>query len=136
MLFIIIDVIGVSKALAHGHRSLWSAGGHTDPPSRGEHSLVLFSSGVDRCVHCSSCASQCCANAITYVLSMTGLLARLVSMFLICCLRCIFCGYCDVVCPTSSVVHSSVSTLLHFNACDLQLSADHLHASNILILAC
>lgn len=97
---------------------------------------MLFSSGVDRCVHCSSCSSQCCANAITYVLSMSGSLARLVSSFLICCLRCIFCGYCDVVCPTSSVVHSSVSTLLHFNACDLQLTADHLHASSILVLAC
>ena len=64
---------------------------------------------------CRLCSTACPAYAISIAGGISILLHRSCSEYLLCTSRCIYCGWCDTVCPVSAILV----------ACDALLAAIH-----------
>ena len=76
----------------------------------GQHQLMRYENGLERCIGCSLCAVFCPAQAI-YVEAAENTDEQRVSpgeryakRYEINMLRCIYCGYCEEACPTEAIV--------------------------------
>ena len=77
---------------------------------RGRHFLNRDENGLERCVGCSLCSSNCPVGCIHVVAAenteehRVSPGERYASVYEINLLRCIYCGYCEEACPVDAVV--------------------------------
>ncbi|MBF0588012.1 MAG: NADH-quinone oxidoreductase subunit NuoI [Magnetococcales bacterium] len=78
---------------------------HISPRFRGEHALMKYKSGRERCVACKLCEAVCPAQAIYIEIDAESQgQRRCTSVYDIDNGKCIFCGYCQEACPVDAIV--------------------------------
>ncbi len=75
------------------------------PGFRGQHAFVRDAfTGIEKCVACQKCAIVCPSRCISIKYSIDEAGRRHLTKYEIDALRCIFCGYCESVCPVCAIV--------------------------------
>lgn len=78
--------------------------GPTSPLFRGEHALLRYSNGEERCIACKLCEAVCPARAITIEAEMREDGSRRATRYDIDMTKCIFCGLCQEACPVEAII--------------------------------
>lgn len=79
------------------------------PGFRGRHALVRDpGTGSDKCVACLKCATVCPSRCISVGYREQEDGSRVLERYEIEALRCIYCGYCEEVCPVCALVLTEV----------------------------
>ena len=98
---------------------------------RGMHALVRDpATGLSKCVACMRCATVCpsrCIRIRYYEDSETG--SRVVDSYDIEALRCIYCGYCEEVCPVGAVVLTELYEYCSYDRASVYFDQDDLLAN-------
>ncbi|MDC9701702.1 MAG: NADH-quinone oxidoreductase subunit NuoI [Alphaproteobacteria bacterium] len=79
--------------------------GHLSPRFRGEHALLRYPNGEERCIACKLCEAVCPAQAITIEAGPRcddG--TRRTLRYDIDMVKCIYCGFCQEACPVDAIV--------------------------------
>ncbi len=78
--------------------------GPISPRYRGEHALIRYPNGEERCIACKLCEAVCPAQAITIESEERSDGSRKTTRYDIDMLKCIYCGLCQESCPVDAIV--------------------------------
>ena len=78
--------------------------GPISPRFRGEHALMRYPNGEERCIACKLCEAICPAQAITIEAEARSDGSRRTTRYDIDMTKCIYCGYCEEACPVDAIV--------------------------------
>ncbi len=73
---------------------------------RGEHALMFYESGEEKCIACKLCEAICPAQAITIINEEREDHSRKTIRYDIDMTKCIYCGFCQEACPVDAIVET------------------------------
>jgi len=97
---------------------------------RGQHALVRdFATGDSKCVGCMRCAVVCPSRCIRIRSHKEAGSRRVIDCYRIESLRCVYCGYCEEVCPVNALVLTEIFEYSSFDRHSLYFTKEQLLAN-------